>query len=128
MTCVLVYLLIYRYILSILFEDIGECFLHNGGCEHKCVNTPGSFHCECNQGYRLNADGKSCSREFQHDTTAFRQRNWNTIWNALLSVMIGIRCRTLRQFRYILSDQCSAIKRYIVVVIVPPHCGYGYFT
>ena len=47
-----------------LFEDIGECYVNNGGCEHTCVNTPGSYHCECNEGYRLAADGKSCIREF----------------------------------------------------------------
>ncbi|MGH0189990.1 UNVERIFIED_CONTAM: hypothetical protein FKN15_041237 [Acipenser sinensis] len=33
------------------------------GCEHVCVSTPGSYHCECNPGYKLNEDGKTCSEE-----------------------------------------------------------------
>ncbi|KAK6471650.1 matrilin-4-like [Huso huso] len=42
------------------------------GCEHVCVSTPGSYHCECNPGYKLNEDGKTCSAidlcaEGQHD-------------------------------------------------------------
>ncbi|KAL4708620.1 hypothetical protein ACJJTC_001059, partial [Scirpophaga incertulas] len=30
-------------------------------CGHKCVDTPVGFYCECNQGYRLMADGKACA-------------------------------------------------------------------
>ena len=26
-----------------------------------CVNTPGSFHCDCDPGYGLNSDGTTCS-------------------------------------------------------------------
>ncbi|XP_070148921.1 low-density lipoprotein receptor-related protein 2 [Polyergus mexicanus] len=29
-------------------------------CGHKCVDTPTSFYCECNPGYKLLADGKAC--------------------------------------------------------------------
>ena len=29
-------------------------------CEHKCVNTLTSYHCECNPGYKLLPDGKAC--------------------------------------------------------------------
>ncbi|XP_041112857.1 matrilin-4-like isoform X2 [Polyodon spathula] len=37
------------------------CSEMHHGCEHVCVSTPGSYHCECNPGYKLNEDGKSCS-------------------------------------------------------------------
>nr|CAD7197742.1 unnamed protein product [Timema douglasi] len=30
-------------------------------CGHKCVDTPTSFYCECNQGYKLLEDGKACA-------------------------------------------------------------------
>jgi len=33
--------------------DIDECLDLNGGCDQKCVNTPGSFNCRCNNGYQL---------------------------------------------------------------------------
>lgn len=39
------------------------CVERDHGCQHSCVSTPGSFYCECNPGYRLNADGKTCSRK-----------------------------------------------------------------
>ena len=32
-------------------DDIDECLPGNGGCQHDCINTPGSFHCGCRDGY-----------------------------------------------------------------------------
>uniref|UniRef100_S4RKH7 EGF-like domain-containing protein n=1 Tax=Petromyzon marinus TaxID=7757 RepID=S4RKH7_PETMA len=40
--------------------DLDECSAYNGGCQHTCINTPGSYHCECHAGTRLHADGKTC--------------------------------------------------------------------
>ncbi|KAJ8780647.1 hypothetical protein J1605_000690 [Eschrichtius robustus] len=40
--------------------DVDECQVHNGGCQHRCVNTPGSYLCECKPGFRLHADGRTC--------------------------------------------------------------------
>ena len=37
----------------ILFIDINECNQRNGGCEHNCTDTIGSFTCSCNTGYQL---------------------------------------------------------------------------
>lgn len=33
--------------------DVNECAKNNGGCEHKCVNSAGTFSCSCNTGYEL---------------------------------------------------------------------------
>lgn len=33
--------------------DVNECAKHNGGCDQKCVNSPGSYSCACNAGYEL---------------------------------------------------------------------------
>ncbi|XP_064612930.1 epidermal growth factor-like protein 7 [Liolophura sinensis] len=41
--------------------DTNECLSGNGGCEHQCENTKGSFRCRCSSGYRLAEDGKACA-------------------------------------------------------------------
>ncbi|XP_078665528.1 uncharacterized protein LOC144907954 [Branchiostoma floridae x Branchiostoma belcheri] len=40
--------------------DIDECANANGGCEHVCTNTEGSFQCSCHIGQTLNGDGLNC--------------------------------------------------------------------
>lgn len=40
--------------------DIDECEELNGGCQQMCVNTLGSYHCECNEGFRIHADARTC--------------------------------------------------------------------
>ncbi|XP_038611222.1 tolloid-like protein 1 [Tachyglossus aculeatus] len=43
------------------FKEEDECAkLDNGGCEQRCVNTLGSYHCACDPGYELGPDKKSC--------------------------------------------------------------------
>ncbi|XP_035249963.1 growth arrest-specific protein 6 [Anguilla anguilla] len=34
-------------------KDINECDKNNGGCEHECNNTVGSYRCFCRPGYEL---------------------------------------------------------------------------
>uniref|UniRef100_G3P0Y0 Sushi domain-containing protein n=1 Tax=Gasterosteus aculeatus TaxID=69293 RepID=G3P0Y0_GASAC len=43
--------------------DIDECLLFPLGrlCVHRCVNTPGSFHCLCPAGYDLSGEGRGCT-------------------------------------------------------------------
>jgi len=40
--------------------DINECSSNNGGCDHTCSNSNGSYTCSCNSGFSLNADGHAC--------------------------------------------------------------------
>uniref|UniRef100_A0A8C7YTM1 Vitamin K-dependent protein S n=1 Tax=Oryzias sinensis TaxID=183150 RepID=A0A8C7YTM1_9TELE len=42
-------------------EDVNECSTANGGCDHECNNTVGSYRCSCRQGYRL--DGRHMCRD-----------------------------------------------------------------
>lgn len=44
--------------MSILI-DIDECS-GNHGCAGSCENLQGTYRCFCQQGYRLDADQKSC--------------------------------------------------------------------
>ena len=41
--------------------DINECDTANGGCEHNCTNTIGSFICSCDTEYELDENGLNCS-------------------------------------------------------------------
>ncbi|KAL9968054.1 hypothetical protein ACROYT_G026380 [Oculina patagonica] len=42
-------------------SDIDECFVSNGGCSHKCVNTAGGYKCECpDLELSVSLDNKTC--------------------------------------------------------------------
>uniref|UniRef100_A0A3Q3JRX3 Growth arrest-specific 6 n=1 Tax=Monopterus albus TaxID=43700 RepID=A0A3Q3JRX3_MONAL len=41
-------------------KDVDECSKGNGGCDHVCNNTMGSYRCSCHQGYML-VDRRSCN-------------------------------------------------------------------
>ena len=43
--------------------DINECLVNNGGCDHFCRNTVGSFECSCRKGYKLLTDERTCQGE-----------------------------------------------------------------
>lgn len=43
-------------------SDLNECGLKPRPCEHRCMNTFGSFMCYCLNGYMLMPDG-SCASE-----------------------------------------------------------------
>ena len=40
--------------------DIDECLVNNGTCENICINTEGSFYCQCSTGLELSADNRTC--------------------------------------------------------------------
>ncbi|XP_068725626.1 mucin-like protein [Montipora capricornis] len=40
--------------------DIDECN-QESTCDQVCINTPGSFVCDCRNGYTLDGDGKTCN-------------------------------------------------------------------
>nr|XP_022323001.1 fibrillin-1-like isoform X2 [Crassostrea virginica] len=42
-------------------EDIDECLSGVAGCSQGCVNREGGFNCECEFGYTLNDDRKTCA-------------------------------------------------------------------
>ena len=60
-SCSMVYCLI--SCLSVMIVDINECLLDTNGCDQGCINTPGSFLCNCFEGYVLNEDGYACDGE-----------------------------------------------------------------
>ncbi|CAN9504895.1 unnamed protein product [Ophioblennius macclurei] len=42
------------------FSDIDECSKVNGGCQHECVNTFGSYSCQCRSGFMLHDNKHDC--------------------------------------------------------------------
>ena len=44
-----------------MYLDVNECEESNGGCQHQCKNTNGSYYCQCNKGFFLDSNGKTCS-------------------------------------------------------------------
>lgn len=40
--------------------DIDECQTNHGGCNQICKNSYGSYHCECNIGFKLSQDNHTC--------------------------------------------------------------------
>ena len=47
-----------------IFLDINECLINNGGCQHHCHDSDGSYTCSCSNGYQLNSDGHTCDGKF----------------------------------------------------------------
>jgi hypothetical protein len=41
-------------------SDIDECADGNGGCDHTCTNSEGSYTCSCDDGWILGEDGMTC--------------------------------------------------------------------
>ena len=47
--------------MHVYVTDINECLTDNGGCDHNCTNTQGSFECSCNESFMLGPDNKTCN-------------------------------------------------------------------
>uniref|UniRef100_A0A8C6T2M0 Metalloendopeptidase n=1 Tax=Neogobius melanostomus TaxID=47308 RepID=A0A8C6T2M0_9GOBI len=49
------------------FSDKDECSKDNGGCQHECVNTVGSYMCQCRHGFVLHDNKHDCKEaECEH--------------------------------------------------------------
>ncbi|XP_028974037.2 dorsal-ventral patterning tolloid-like protein 1 [Esox lucius] len=49
------------------FSDKDECSKNNGGCQHDCINTVGSYVCQCRHGFILHGNKHDCKEaECEH--------------------------------------------------------------
>ena len=74
--------MLFILMLCYTLTDVNECSDRNGECQQICVNTIGSFNCQCNQGYSIH--GYSCIGKPARCTAA--AFDWNMTSVALLSV------------------------------------------
>ena len=54
---------------NLFLADIDECILNDTLCHQVCVNTDGSYFCDCLEGYQLIADTDQCEgiKLYKHD-------------------------------------------------------------
>ena len=44
----------------VLCSDVDECGNGDHFCDQVCINTEGSYKCDCQPGYRMQLDGSTC--------------------------------------------------------------------
>ncbi|XP_054100249.1 collagen and calcium-binding EGF domain-containing protein 1 isoform X4 [Callithrix jacchus] len=60
--------------------DIDECANSNGTlCAHICINTLGSYRCECREGYIQEDDGKTCTRGDKYPNDTGHEKSENAV-------------------------------------------------
>ncbi|XP_068450010.1 matrilin-4 [Clinocottus analis] len=86
------------------FQDklcaIDLCAEGKHDCEQVCVSSPGSFTCDCNKGFNLNEDEKTCT---MIDYCSFGNHSCD---HECVSELNGVRCRCRRGYR-LLDDSRS---------------------
>ncbi|CAH1777824.1 unnamed protein product, partial [Owenia fusiformis] len=87
--------------------DIDECSIRNGGCDHTCANTAGSYACSCRSGYRLH--GKTCVdiNECNNGNGGCAQICSNTIGTYTCSCNNGYYLSSTNRRSCIDVDECS---------------------
>ncbi|XP_026224128.1 fibulin-2-like isoform X1 [Anabas testudineus] len=61
-------------------EDMDECLIYEGNiCHHRCVNTPGSYRCECFPGYVLQEDAFTCAQEMAGEENTLKEDDRATV-------------------------------------------------
>ncbi len=76
--------------------DIDECSSNNGGCSQICINTMGSFFCDCNAGYSLDGEGRTCNgaSSVRQDSLVQRFVVWkHSVCTCCARQSLGIACR-----------------------------------
>ncbi len=75
--------------------DNNECTLNTDGCQQLCVNTVGSFRCDCNSGYTLDSNGITCSGKLDTEYIHLNMtRDISILWGDFIS---KINCIMLRK-------------------------------
>ncbi|KAG8574151.1 hypothetical protein GDO81_009072 [Engystomops pustulosus] len=63
------------------YSDKDECSRDNGGCQHECVNTQGSYICSCRSGFTLHENKHDCKEAgCNHNVTVSNQNITSPNW------------------------------------------------
>ncbi|XP_033117677.1 tolloid-like protein 1 isoform X1 [Anneissia japonica] len=63
------------------FADIDECEQNNGGCQHVCTNTLGSYTCSCRNGFTLHQNDRDCKESgCRHEIDAYEGEITSPNW------------------------------------------------
>lgn len=77
------------YVMRFFSSDIDECstsICQNG----RCLNTVGSFHCECSPGFELGSDGRSCLGKLEWYNRARRHVKDVTLYLSQLALFLCV--------------------------------------
>ena len=86
----------------VLFLDIDECAKHeDNDCEQLCLNTDGSYVCNCSSGFRLNADESTCDGKIILECVSCIWRLFQTLMNVscFCPIVPRVKCVSIRKAR-----------------------------
>lgn len=82
-------------------RDVNECAANGNLCKNgHCVNTKGSYKCECYEGFEVSSDGKSCIGNFHFPVLKIAENQSN-------SIFVFTDRRTGYCFRQLMSGMCT---------------------
>ncbi|XP_074599235.1 sushi, von Willebrand factor type A, EGF and pentraxin domain-containing protein uif isoform X2 [Brevipalpus obovatus] len=100
--------------------DINECHTKNGGCDQRCVNSPGSASCLCNAGYELYTKNGTSNFFIPPSENGIREGDTYRLNKTCVPKL----CPKLEPPKHgkILSNK----KNYYFGDIIKFHCDFGY--
>ena len=95
--------------------DIDECIQKfKNNCSHTCVNSPGSYYCNCTNGFQLSQDNKTCkcSKGFQESA------NRTSCLGKYQHKDIGSKKRGQQQLMFLRLFSWTDIDVFVVLVMI----------